>query len=558
MYSDKNRKDIQEMVKRWEREIAKPYTAKTPGRKKFENDSGVTIKPVYTPMETEEIDYARDVGLPGAYPFTRGITPNMYRSDLWIMGQFAGFGTPRDANRRYKYLIEQGQNGFGIAFDLPSQLGYDFDHTWAAGQVGQIGVAVCTLEDMRTLLEGIPLDQVQIRVIANAPTAIMLAMIVIVAQERGVPLESLHLALQNDILKEYIARGNFIFPPGPSMRLFADVLEYCTRNLTGSIPVYFCGYQIREAGATAVQEVAFTLANASAYVQAGLDRGLGIDEFGANLMFYFGCHQNLFEEVAKIRGARRLWARIMHEKFGAQNPESCKLRLYATSQGSTLTAQEPYNNIVRVTLQALTGVLGGAQVMHLASMDEALAIPTEESVRIAIRTQQIIAHETGVADTADPLGGSYYVEHLTNAIEEKVKTYLDKIEEMGGAIPAIQRGYIQREVMEASYQYQREIEAGSRVIVGVNKFASDQEVEPVLFRVDPKIEEEQKRRLKRFKENRNQQHVKKVLNKVHEAAAGEASLMPVLIEAVRTHATLGEICGVLRGVFGTYEEVNLF
>jgi methylmalonyl-CoA mutase N-terminal domain/subunit len=357
--------------------------------------SGIPIKPLYTPLDIQHCEYESDLGFPGEYPFTRGVIPNMFRSRLWIMGQFAGYGSAKEANKRYRYLIEQGQNGFGIAFDLPSQLGYDSDHPLAAGQVGQVGVAVCTLEDMEILLEGIPLDKVQIRVIANAPTAIILAMIVVEAERKGFRLSDLRLALQNDILKEYTARGNYIFPPGPSMRLFTDALEYCTENLPNSIPVYFCGYQMREAGANAIQEVAFTLAHAMAYVSAGIDRGLSPDAFGPNLMFYFGCHRNFFEEVAKIRAARRLWAKIMKEKFGAKNPDACKLHLYATSSGATLTAQEPYNNIVRVTLQALAGVLGGAEVMHLASMDEALGIPTQESVRVAIRTQQIMPMKVG-------------------------------------------------------------------------------------------------------------------------------------------------------------------
>jgi methylmalonyl-CoA mutase N-terminal domain/subunit len=558
MFDPKKMKEIEKEVLRWENDALKPHVSRHPESGEFVTVSGTPVKPLYTPLDIQNLDYGKDVGFPGEYPFTRGVIPNMYRSRLWIMGQFAGFGSAKEANKRYRYLIEQGQNGFGIAFDLPSQLGYDSDHPLAAGQVGQVGVAVSSLEDMGILLKDIPLDKVQIRVIANAPTAIILAMIVVEAQRRGVHLKDLHLALQNDILKEYTARGNYIFPPGPSMRLFTDVLEYCTEYLLNSIPVYFCGYQMREAGANAIQEVAFTLAHAMAYVAAGIARGLSPDAFGPNLMFYFGCHRNFFEEVAKIRAARRLWAKIMRERFGAKNPEAWKLHLYATSSGATLTAQEPYNNIVRVTLQALAGILGGAEVMHLASMDEALGIPTQESVRIAVRTQQIIAYESGAIDTADPLGGSYYVEHLTNRIEEEVKKYIEKIEEVGGAIRAIEVGYTQHEIMESAYRYQKEEESGKRVVIGVNKFRPEQEVEPTVFRVDPAIEEDQKRRLKSFKEARDPRHVRKMLQAIRLVASESENVMPALVEAVKAHVTVGEICDVLREVFGTYKEVKPF
>jgi methylmalonyl-CoA mutase, N-terminal domain len=549
---------LEAKLNRWEKETLNPHIRQFPETSDFVTVSGIPIRPVYTPADIQDLDYESDLGFPGEYPFTRGVIPNMYRSNFWVMGQFAGYGTAADANKRYRYLIEQGQNGFGIAFDLPTQLGYDSDHPLAQGQVGQVGVAVCTLEDMQILLEGIPLDQVQIRVIANAPTAIILAMIVAEAERKGFNLSHLRLALQNDILKEYVARGNFIFPPAPSIRLFTDVLEYCTENLPSTIPVYFCGYQIREAGADAIQEVAFTLANAFAYIEAGIDRGLNVDTFGPRLMFYFNCHRNFFEEIAKLRAARRLWARMMRERFKAKNPDACKLHLYTTSAGSTLTAQEPYNNVIRVALQALTGVLGGAEVMHLASMDEALGIPTPESVRIAVRTQQVIAHESGVVDTADPLGGSYYVEHLTNKIESEVKQYLEKIDGMGGAIRAIEKGYIQREIMESSYRYQKEEEAGKRIVIGVNKFRPEQEVEPAVFQVNPRVGEEQSGRLRRFKEARDPHRLKSVLQRVRMAASGDENLMPILLEAVKTHATVGEICDILREIYGTYEEVKPF
>jgi methylmalonyl-CoA mutase N-terminal domain/subunit len=558
MDHSKTNEEFKSKINRWEEERLKPYVHQFPEAGDFVTVSGIPIHPVYTPADIKDLDYERDIGFPGEYPFTRGVIPNMYRSRLWIMGQFAGYGSAKEANKRYRYLIEQGQNGFGIAFDLPSQLGYDSDHPIAAGQVGQVGVAVSSLEDIGLLLNNIPLDQVQIRVIANAPTAIILAMIVVEAKKRGFPLKNLHLAIQNDILKEYTARGNYIFPPGPSIRLFTDVLEYCTEYLPNSIPVYFCGYQMREAGANAIQEVAFTLAHAMAYVAAGIDRGLSPDVFGPNLMFYFGCHRNFFEEVAKIRAARKLWAKIMRERFGAKNPDAWKLHLYATSSGATLTAQEPYNNIVRVTLQALAGILGGAEVMHLASMDEALGIPTQESVRIAVRTQQIIAFESGVIDTADPLGGSYYVEYLTNRIEEEVAGYIKKIEEVGGAIRAIEVGYTQHEIMESAYRYQKEEESGKRVVIGMNKFRPDQEVESAVFRVDPAIEEDQKNRLKAFKAARDQQAVRGMLRTIRSAASGRENLMPILVEAVKVHLTIGEICDVLREVYGTYKEVKPF
>ena len=558
MSDSKQGKSLKKTIRQWEQDVLGPHLQKFHEERDFDTVSGIEVKPLYTPDDIKDLDYETDLGFPGQYPFTRGVIPNMYRSRCWIMGQYAGYGSAADANKRYKYLIEQGQNGFGIAFDLPTQLGYDSDNPLSDGQVGQVGVAVSTLYDIKTLLDSIPLDKIQIRVIANAPTAVVLAMIVVEAQRRGFDLKRLNLALQNDILKEYTSRGNYIFPPAPSMRLFADVLEYSTVNLPSCIPIYFCGYHLREAGANAVQEVAFTLANAIEYIKAGVARGLHVNDFGPRLMLYFGCHRNFFEEVAKIRAARRKWAQIMKTQFHATNPEACKLHVYATSQGSTLTAHEPYNNIIRVTLQALSGVLGGAEVMHLASMDEALAIPTEESVKIAVRTQQIIAEESGVADTADPLGGSYFIESLTNTIQENVNIYLDKIEKMGGAIRAIEKGYIQSEIMDSSFRSQMEEESGKRIVIGVNRFKPDEEIEPVLFKVGPAVEEEQKRRLHRFKNDRDQKSVEALLQKVRILASTDENLMPVLIEAVKGHATLGEICDALRDVFGTHEEGSLF
>ncbi|HEY8393314.1 MAG TPA: methylmalonyl-CoA mutase family protein, partial [Thermaerobacter sp.] len=468
----------------------------------FRTISGLPVKRVYTAADLEGFDPDRDLGEPGEYPYTRGVYPTMYRGRLWTMRQYAGYATAEESNRRFKYLLEQGQTGLSIAFDLPTQIGYDADHPMAEGEVGKVGVSVSSLADMEVLLDGIPLDRVSTSMTINAPAAILLAMYIAVAEKQGVPPEKLSGTIQNDILKEYVARGTYIFPPGPSMRLITDIFAYCAEHLPNWNTISISGYHIREAGATAVQEVAFTLANAKAYVRAALDAGLDIDRFAPRLSFFFNAHMDFFEEIAKFRAARRMWARIMREEFGAKNPRSWMLRFHTQTAGSTLTAQQPENNIVRVTLQALMAVLGGTQSLHTNAMDEALALPTDETARIALRTQQIIAYESGVTNTVDPLAGSYFVESLTNRIEEEAQRYLDRIEEMGGAVAAIERGFMQREIMDAAYRYQREVESGRRVVVGVNKYVIEEEPPRNLLRVDPSVRERQIRRLEEVRRRR--------------------------------------------------------
>ncbi|PZN13523.1 MAG: methylmalonyl-CoA mutase [Bacillota bacterium] len=518
----------------------------------FRTISGLPVKRVYTAADLEDFDPARDLGEPGEYPFTRGIYPTMYRGRLWTMRQYAGYATAEESNRRFKYLLEQGQTGLSIAFDLPTQIGYDADHPMAEGEVGKVGVSVSSLADMEVLLDGIPLDRVSTSMTINAPAAILLAMYIAVAEKQGVPPEKLSGTIQNDILKEYVARGTYIFPPGPSMRLITDIFAYCSEHLPNWNTISISGYHIREAGATAVQEVAFTLANAKAYVRAALDAGLDIDRFAPRLSFFFNAHMDFFEEIAKFRAARRMWARIMREEFGAKNPRSWMLRFHTQTAGSTLTAQQPENNIVRVTLQALMAVLGGTQSLHTNAMDEALALPTDETARIALRTQQIIAYESGVTNTVDPLAGSYFVESLTSRIEEEAQRYLDRIEEMGGAVAAIERGFMQREIMEAAYRYQRDVESGRRVVVGVNKYVIEEEPPRNLLRVDPSVRERQVRRLEEVRRRRDAAEVEASLRALEQAARGTENLMPYILRCVRAYATLGEICDTLRRVFGEY------
>ncbi|MFS8640336.1 MAG: methylmalonyl-CoA mutase family protein [Symbiobacteriaceae bacterium] len=518
----------------------------------FRTISGLPVKRVYTAADLEDFDPARDLGEPGEYPFTRGIYPTMYRGRLWTMRQYAGYATAEESNRRFKYLLEQGQTGLSIAFDLPTQIGYDADHPMAEGEVGKVGVSVSSLADMEVLLDGIPLDRVSTSMTINAPAAILLAMYIAVAEKQGVPPEKLSGTIQNDILKEYVARGTYIFPPGPSMRLITDIFAYCSEHLPNWNTISISGYHIREAGATAVQEVAFTLANAKAYVRAALDAGLDIDRFAPRLSFFFNAHMDFFEEIAKFRAARRMWARIMREEFGAKNPRSWMLRFHTQTAGSTLTAQQPENNIVRVTLQALMAVLGGTQSLHTNAMDEALALPTDETARIALRTQQIIAYESGVTNTVDPLAGSYFVESLTSRIEDEAQRYLDRIEEMGGAVAAIERGFMQREIMEAAYRYQRDVESGRRVVVGVNKYVIEEEPPRNLLRVDPSVRERQVRRLEEVRRRRDAAEVEASLRALEQAARGTENLMPYILRCVRAYATLGEICDTLRRVFGEY------
>ena len=536
----------------WEREILEPVLQRRPERReRFETHSGIEVKRVYTPQEAE-IDYIEDLGFPGQYPFTRGVYPTMYRGRLWTMRQYAGYATAEESNRRYKYLLSQGQTGLSVAFDLPTQIGYDSDHPLAEGEVGKVGVAIDSLEDMEILFEGIPLDRVSTSMTINAPAAILLAMYIAVAKKQGVDPQVLRGTIQNDILKEYVARGTYIFPPQPSMRLITDTFSYCKENLPRWNTISISGYHIREAGATAVQEVAFTLANAIAYVEAAISVGLNVDEFAPRLSFFFNAHNDFLEEVAKFRAARRLWARIMKERFGAREPRSWMLRFHTQTAGCTLTAQQPDNNVVRVTLQALAAVLGGTQSLHTNSRDEALSLPTEKSVQIALRTQQIIAHESGVANTIDPLAGSYCIEALTNEIERRALEYIEKIDEMGGALAAIERGFIQREIQESAYRYQRAVERGEQIVVGVNEFVVEEETTLRRLKVDPAVRERQIERLQALRERRDGEKVSALLGRLKRAAHTDENLMPLFVECVEAYATLGEICDVLRSVFGEY------
>jgi len=533
-------------------EKTKQLLEKYPERKAvFQTSSGIEIERLYHPEEPSS-DYLEKLGFPGEFPYTRGIRPTMYRARYWTMRQYAGFGSAEETNQRFRFLLEQGQTGLSVAFDLPTQIGYDSDDPMARGEVGKVGVAIDSLEDMETLFDGIPLDQVSTSMTINAPAAILLAMYIAVAEKQGVPKNVLSGTIQNDILKEYIARGTYIFPPKPSMRLITDIFAYCSKEVPKWNTISISGYHIREAGSTAAQELAFTLANGIAYVEAALDAGLAIDQFAPRLAFFFNAHNQFFEEIAKFRAARRLWAHIMKNRFGAKNPKSWQLRFHTQTGGSTLTAQQPDNNVVRVTIQALAAILGGTQSLHTNSKDEALALPTEESARLALRTQQILAYESGVSDTVDPLGGSYYVEALTDQIEEKAKEYLKKIDDMGGAVQAVEQGYMQEEIHRAAYETQKAIEKNEEIVVGVNAFRIDHEREPELHRVDPAIGARQAEKLKQLRARRDNDRVQKTLEDLKRAAATDENLMPPILECVKAYATIGEICGVLRNVFGEY------
>ncbi|ASJ12963.1 acyl-CoA mutase large subunit family protein [Thermococcus thioreducens] len=552
---------IREEEKRWDETTVKKFIEKRPERKeKFMTDDGFEIKRVYTPADLgEDWDYLEKLGFPGEYPFTRGVYATMYRGRFWTMRQYAGFGTAEESNRRYKYLLEQGQTGLSVAFDLPTQIGYDSDHPMSEGEVGKVGVAIDSLWDMRVLFDGIPLDKVSTSMTINSTAANLLAMYILVAEEQGVAQNQLRGTVQNDILKEYIARGTYIFPPQPSMRLTTDIIMYCAENVPKWNPISISGYHIREAGANAVQEVAFTLADGIEYVKAVIDRGMDVDKFAGRLSFFFNAHNNFLEEIAKFRAARRLWAYIMKEWFNAKNPRSMLLRFHTQTAGSTLTAQQPENNIVRVAIQALAAVLGGTQSLHTNSYDEALSLPTEKSVRIALRTQQIIAYESGVVDTIDPLGGSYYIEWLTDHIYEEALKYIEKIQKMGGMMRAIERGYIQKEIAESAYKYQKEVEEKKRIIVGVNEFIVDEPLDVEILKVDPSIREKQIERLKKLRSERDNKKVEEALDRLRKAAETEdENLMPYIIEAHRHLATLGEVTDVLREVWGEYRAPLIF
>jgi len=547
----------------WEKESLEPALGRHPERRdQFETSSGIPVERVLTPAglsDEQESEYLEKLGLPGEYPFTRGVQPTMYRSRLWTMRQYAGYATAEESNARYKFLLEQGQTGLSVAFDLPTQIGYDSDHLMALGEVGKVGVAISSLEDLAVLFSGIPLDKVSTSMTINAPAAVLLAMYIAVGKRQGVDPAKLRGTVQNDILKEYIARGTYVFPPKPSMRLTTDLFAYCREHVPRWNTISISGYHIREAGSTAVQEVAFTLADGIAYVEAALDAGLAVDDIGPRLAFFFNAHNDLLEEVAKFRAARRLWARIMRERFRAQNPKSWRLRFHTQTGGSTLTAQQPENNVVRVTLQALAAVLGGTQSLHTNSRDEALSLPSEEAVRIALRTQQIIGYESGVADTVDPLAGSYYVEHLTDEIERRAQAYIDEIDAMGGALAAIEAGYIQREVQESAYRYQKAVEEGTVVAVGVNKFQVNETPSLELMRVDPAVEQAQRAKLAALRARRDSARVADLMGHL-ETAAGHTvgeNLLPLLIVCVEADVTLGEICGALRSVWGEYRPSTL-
>ena len=544
---------LDEEKRRWEEEILKPAIERYPERKtRSQTLSGIPLPPLLTPPDPDP-DYQEKLNFPGEYPFTRGVQPTMYRGRLWTMRQYAGYATAEESNRRYRYLLRQGQTGLSVAFDLPTQIGYDADDASALGEVGKVGVSISSLEDMETLFGEIPLDKVSTSMTINAPASILLAMYIAVAKKQGVDTRRLRGTIQNDILKEYIARGTYIFPPIPSMRLITDVFHYCREEIPHWNTISISGYHIREAGSTAVQEVAFTLANGIAYVQAAVDSGLDIDEIGDQISFFFNAHNDFLEEIAKFRAARRMWAKIMRERFKAEKTSSWKLRFHTQTAGSSLTAQQPENNVVRVALQALAAVFGGTQSLHTNSMDEALWLPTEKSVRVALRTQQIIAHESGVADTIDPLAGSYLIEYLTDEIERRAFEYIDRIDKMGGALAAIDQGFIQGEIHEAAFRYQKAVENKEEILVGVNAFRIEEERELERLEVDPAIEEAQRSRLAAIRQRRDPTRTNQLLNRLERAALGTENLMPLFITSVENDITLGEICGVLRRRWGEYQ-----
>ncbi len=556
LYREEALEEIRKDLQQWEGVTLKKVLEKAPERRpKFETFSGIEIKRVYTPADLEDFDYGERLGLPGEYPMTRGVQPTMYRGRFWTMRQYAGFATAEESNKRYKYLLEQGQTGLSVAFDLPTQMGYDSDHPMARGEVGRVGVAIDSLADMEVLFDGIPLDRVSTSMTINATASILLAMYIAVGEKQGVASEKLRGTIQNDILKEYIARGTYIFPPSPSMRIITDIFAYCKDYVPKWNPISISGYHIREAGSTAVQEVAFTLADGIAYVEAAIKAGLHVDDFAPRLSFCFNAHNNLLEEVAKFRAARRLWARIMKERFGAKRPQSWRLRFHTQTAGCTLTAQQPENNVIRVTIQALAAVLGGTQSLHTNALDEALALPTAKSAMIALRTQQVIAYESGVADTIDLMAGSYAVEAMTEEIERKVLEYLDRIDGMGGMMAAIEEGYVQKEIQDAAYAYQLAIDKKEQIIVGVNAFqVEEEEEEREILKIDPSVESGQIERVRELRQRRDNARVKKALEEVKRVARDGGNIMFPILDAVRVYATLGEIAGAMREVFGEYQE----
>ena len=557
MFDQKKIDELKKERERWEQTTLPNWTRQCSERKsEFFNTSNMPIKRVYTPEDVKETDYVRDIGFPGEYPFVRGVHATMYRGRYWTMREFSGFGTAEQTNKRFKYLLKEGETGLSIAFDYPTIMGFDSDHSMGKCEVGICGVAISSLEDMQVLLDGIPLDQVTTSMTINGPAAMLLAMYVAVGDKQGVSREKLGGTTQNDNLKEYFAQKLCIYPPKPSVKLTTDIIEYCSRHLPKWNPISISGYHIREAGANALQELAFTIYDGITYVESTLQRGLKVDDFADRLSFFFASHNDFFEEIAKFRAARRLWARLMKERFHAKNPRSMWMRMHVQTSGCTLTAQQPLNNITRTTIQALAAVLGGTQSLHTNSFDEALALPSEEAVRVALRTQQIIAHESGATNTVDPIAGSYYVEALTNEMEQKAIEYIQKLDDIGGAIAAIEKGFFQKEIADSSYRYQKEIEEKKRTIVGVNDYQIHKEKYPIeLLRVDPNIGKKQVASLQKLRKTRDNKKAEERLNKLQHYAEKDENLMPAIIEAVKAYATLGEICSVLRKVYGEYKEL---
>jgi methylmalonyl-CoA mutase, N-terminal domain len=545
---------IEEGKSRYDSTVQKSLQRFPERQSEFKTVSGSPVERLYSPDPSVIEEYDEKLGYPGEYPYTRGVQPTMYRGRLWTMRQYAGFATAEESNKRYKYLLSQGTTGLSVAFDLPTQIGYDSDDSIAKGEIGKVGVAIDTLADMETLFDGIPLDQVSTSMTINASAGILLAMYIAVGEKQGVSPEKLSGTIQNDILKEYIARGTYIFPPRPSLRIISDIFAYCTKEVPKWNTISISGYHIREAGSTAAQEIGFTLADAIAYVETAISAGLDVDDFAPRLAFFFAAHTDLLEEVAKFRAARRLYARIMRERFGAKNPKSWMLRFHTQTGGVTLTAQQPDNNVVRVTLQALAAVLGGTQSLHTNSKDEALALPTEESVTVALRTQQVIAHESGVTNTIDPLAGSFYVEKMTDDLEREALAYIEKIDEMGGMVAAIEQGWVQREIERAAYEYGQSVERQERIVVGVNKFQTEKEAPMELLKIDEEVGRAQVERLAGVKSSRDQDRVDSALDAIEAAAKSDENLMPLILEAVRAYASVGEISNALRGVFGEYQE----
>ena len=545
---------IGDKKKQWEAEAVEPLLNRFPERKQaFETTSGIPIDRLYTPAQ-DDPTYEDKLGFPGEFPFTRGVQPTMYRGRYWTMRQYAGFSTAAESNERYKFLLSQGQTGLSVAFDLPTQIGYDSDDPMALGEVGKVGVSIPSMEDMALLLDGIPLDKVSISMTINAPAAVLLAMVIAVGKQQGVPANKLRGTIQNDILKEYVARGTYIFPPRPSMRLITDIFGFCSKEVPNWNTISVSGYHIREAGSTAVQEIAFTLADGITYVQAAIDAGLDVDSFADQISFFFNAHNNFLEEIAKFRAARRMWAKIMRDRFGAKDPKSWRMRFHTQTAGSTLTAQQPENNVVRVALQAMSAVLGGTQSLHTNGRDEALSLPTQESAQIALRTQQIIAYESGVADTIDPFAGSYYIEQLTDELEQRAFAYIENIDQMGGVLTAIESGYIQREIQESAYQFQRDLEAKREIVVGVNRFVKEDETLAMeMMKLDPAIEASQCERLAALRARRDNDKVAELRGQLATAATQDENLMPLFVTCVENDMTLGEICHTLRDVWGEYK-----